>query len=153
MSEWCVSARAQKTRTPWAPSIHIRRILGLNAYRWDLLWGPFQPQVKEPGKVRHDWNTFPASISRMFLVQSAIALAAQLPTYEVPGLTITAGIVWWFPKIRGPFLGVFILGIMVYWGLFWGPYFGKLPYRGQGTITYHIGSWAVKDSILRMLPW
>ena len=42
--------------------------------------------------------------------------------------------IWWFPKIRGPFLGVFILGIMVYWGLFWGPYLGKLPY------VYIVGS-------------
>ena len=37
---------------------------------------------------------------------------------------------WWFPKLGAPFLGVFILGIMVYWGLFWGPYFGKLLHEG-----------------------
>ena len=34
---------------------------------------------------------------------------------------------WGFPKISGPFLGVFIIGIIMYWGLFLGPYFRKLP--------------------------
>ena len=28
---------------------------------------------------------------------------------------------WWFPKIRGTFLGVPIIRTIVYWGLFWGP--------------------------------
>ena len=28
---------------------------------------------------------------------------------------------WEFPKIRGPFLGVPIIRIIVFWGLYWGP--------------------------------
>ena len=28
---------------------------------------------------------------------------------------------WGFPKIRGTFLGVPIIRIIIYWGLFWGP--------------------------------
>ena len=28
---------------------------------------------------------------------------------------------WGFPKIRGTFLGVLIIRIIVYWGLYWGP--------------------------------
>ena len=38
---------------------------------------------------------------------------------------------WGFLKIRGTILGVLILRIIVYWGLYWGsPYFGKLPCGG-----------------------
>ena len=34
-----------------------------------------------------------------------------------------------FPKIWRTFLGVPIIRILVYWGLYWGPLiFGKLPY-------------------------
>ena len=41
---------------------------------------------------------------------------------------------WEFPKIRGTFLGVPIIRIIVYWGSILGsPYFGKLPY---GNICY-----------------
>ena len=29
---------------------------------------------------------------------------------------------WGFPKSRGTFLGVPIIGIGVYWGLYWGPF-------------------------------
>ena len=37
--------------------------------------------------------------------------------------------IWEFPKIRGTLLGVPIMRIIVYWGLYWGPpNFGKLPY-------------------------
>ena len=38
--------------------------------------------------------------------------------------------IWGFPKFRGTFLGVPIIRIIVYWGLYWGP-----PIWG----TYHIG--------------
>ena len=31
------------------------------------------------------------------------------------------GIKWGFPKIMGTFLGVPIIRIIVYWGLYWGP--------------------------------
>ena len=39
-------------------------------------------------------------------------------------------VIWEFPKIRGTILGVPIIRIIVYWGLFWGP----LIYG-----NYHIG--------------
>ena len=29
--------------------------------------------------------------------------------------------IWYFPKIRGTFLGVAIIRLIVYWGLYWGP--------------------------------
>ena len=37
----------------------------------------------------------------------------------------------WPPKITGLILGVFEIKIMLYWGLFWGPEFCKLPIRGS----------------------
>ena len=38
-------------------------------------------------------------------------------------------LIWGFPKIRSTILRVPIIGITVYWGLYWGPLiFGKLPY-------------------------
>ena len=30
-------------------------------------------------------------------------------------------LIWGFPKIRGTILRVPIIGIIVYWGLYWGP--------------------------------
>ena len=39
---------------------------------------------------------------------------------RVERLGITSGLIWEFPKIRGTFLGVPILRIIVYWGLYWG---------------------------------
>ena len=39
-------------------------------------------------------------------------------------------LIWGFPKIRGTFLGVPIVRIIVFWGLYWGP-----PILGN----YHIG--------------
>ena len=30
-------------------------------------------------------------------------------------------VIWGFPKIRGTFLGVPIIRIIVYWGVYWGP--------------------------------
>ena len=32
-----------------------------------------------------------------------------------------SSIIWGFPKIMGTFLGVPIIRIIVYWGLYWGP--------------------------------
>ena len=29
--------------------------------------------------------------------------------------------IWGFPKIRGTILGILIIGIIVFWGLYWGP--------------------------------
>ena len=43
--------------------------------------------------------------------------------------------IWGFPKIRGTILGVPIIRIIIYWGLYWGPsifYFGKLPFGAWG---------------------
>ena len=34
---------------------------------------------------------------------------------------------WGFPKIRGPYLGVLMIRILVFWGLFWVPLFRKAP--------------------------
>ena len=31
------------------------------------------------------------------------------------------GTIWGFPKIRGTFVGVPIIRIIVFWGLYWGP--------------------------------
>ena len=28
---------------------------------------------------------------------------------------------WRFPKVRGTFLGVLIIGIIIFWGRYWGP--------------------------------
>ena len=37
--------------------------------------------------------------------------------------------IWGFPRIKGTFLGVPIIRIIVFGGLYWGsPYVGKLPY-------------------------
>ena len=30
-------------------------------------------------------------------------------------------LIWEFPRIRGTFLGVPIIRIIIYWGLYWGP--------------------------------
>ena len=35
----------------------------------------------------------------------------------------TTDLQWGFPKIRGPFLGVLVIGVMIYWGVLWGPLF------------------------------
>ena len=32
------------------------------------------------------------------------------------------GNIWGFPRIMGTFLGVPIIRIIVYWGLYWGPH-------------------------------
>ena len=46
----------------------------------------------------------------------------------VPGTNRSSGFKWEFPKIRGTFLGVPTIRIIVYWGSILGsPYFGKLP--------------------------
>ena len=38
-------------------------------------------------------------------------------------------LIWGFPKIRGTLLGVPIIRIIVFWGLYWGPLIlGKIPY-------------------------
>ena len=38
--------------------------------------------------------------------------------------------IWGLPKIRGTILGVPIIRIIVFWGLYWGPpKFGKLPFK------------------------
>ena len=38
------------------------------------------------------------------------------------GCYISCGVgIWEFPKIRGTFLGVPIIRIIIYWGLYWGP--------------------------------
>ena len=29
--------------------------------------------------------------------------------------------IWWFPKIRGTFLGVSIIRTIIFWGLYWVP--------------------------------
>ena len=34
-----------------------------------------------------------------------------------------------FHKIRGPLLGVLVIRIIVYWGVFWGPLFMETPVR------------------------
>ena len=45
--------------------------------------------------------------------------------------------IWEFPKIRGTFLGVPIIRILVYWGLYWGPLiFGKLPYESEHYVGH-----------------
>ena len=41
--------------------------------------------------------------------------------------------IWGFPKIRGTFLGVPIIRIIVFWGLYWG-----LPILGNYHITHDI---------------
>ena len=45
----------------------------------------------------------------------------EFGTWEVRGYK------WGFPKIRRPFLGVLIIRTIVFWGLYYGPYFGKIP--------------------------
>ena len=55
---------------------------------------------------------------------------------------VLLGFIWEFPKIRGTFLGVPIIRIIVYWGLYWGPLtFGKLPYwdNGKENGSYYLG--------------
>ena len=53
-------------------------------------------------------------------------------------------VIWGFPKIRGTFLGVPIIRIIVFLGLLGSPYFGKLPYRdstpnnGESTGEGHL---------------
>ena len=42
---------------------------------------------------------------------------------------------WGFPKIRGTFLGVPIIRIIVFWGLDWGPLIlGKYHYQDVGNM-------------------
>ena len=48
--------------------------------------------------------------------------------------------IWGFPQIRGTFLGVPIIGIIIYWGLYWGH-----PILGN----YHIAmSWSSVCSVI-----
>ena len=48
-----------------------------------------------------------------------------------------------FPKIRGTFLGVPIIRIVIYWGSMLGsPYLGKLPYQVPGTQGNGIDNYA-----------
>ena len=57
-------------------------------------------------------------------------------------LGITSVIIWEFPKIWGTLLGVPILRILVYWGLYWGPpNFGKLPYELQSRLQVGESDW------------
>ena len=53
-----------------------------------------------------------------------------IPTHLVVGLLRGIGLlaakaegahIWEFPKIRCTILGVLIIGILIYWGLYWGP--------------------------------
>ena len=61
-----------------------------------------------------------------------------IPPAPKPSLVPSPENKWGFPKIRGTFLGVLILRIIVYWGLYWGsPYFGKLPNCHLFTHLYH----------------
>ena len=41
------------------------------------------------------------------------------------------GGIWWFPQIRGTFLGVPIIRTIIFWGLYWGP-----PILGNYHRTY-----------------
>ena len=34
---------------------------------------------------------------------------------------IAIGLIWGFPKVRGTILGVLTIGMVVFWGLYWGP--------------------------------
>ena len=54
--------------------------------------------------------------------------------------------IWRIPKTRGTLLGVPILRIIVYWGLYWGP-----PILGN----YHINSkkFGAVDQIIPTLSW
>ena len=47
--------------------------------------------------------------------------------------------IWGFPKIRGTILGVPIIRIIVFWGLYWGP-----PILGN----YHMGGCQIYDPFL-----
>ena len=32
---------------------------------------------------------------------------------------------WLFQNIKGSFLGAHVIGLIIYWGLFWGPLFAR----------------------------
>ena len=50
--------------------------------------------------------------------------------------------IWGFPKIRGTFLGVPIIRIIVYWGLYWGP----LIYGKYYILAYWNRKWKLPVS-------
>ena len=60
------------------------------------------------------------------------------------------GSIWLSSKIRGPILGVLIIRIIVYMGLFWGPLFMEIPMQSlkpylakiRGTATAIGSTWA-----------
>ena len=52
-------------------------------------------------------------------LQTSSALAVDMN----PGQKNVNATIWGFPKIRGTLLGVPIIRVIVYWGLYWGPLF------------------------------
>ena len=49
--------------------------------------------------------------------------------------------IWGFPKIRGTILGVPIIRIIIYWGLYWGP-----PILGNYHIYIYIHTYIHQNS-------
>ena len=54
-------------------------------------------------------------------------------------MTLLSWVIWYFPKIRDTLLGVPIIRLIVFWGLYWGP-----PIQGN----YHIGTTRIYPLIL-----
>ena len=76
-----------------------------------------QEEIEASVSLKSYW----ASVPRMALAELALVLGRHKDCQFSCPLSVLVGPNWRFPKIWGTILGVPILRIIVYWGLYWGP--------------------------------